>query len=160
MKEEEFPQLLGVHNFPIINEIDFLSDKQKLELDKFLVMHRVGNYVYSFWKVVSGDKLIKQLESWLEEKEVIEKCYTVICPNCYEGHLSKTMPKTEKEVLEKMFKDYKASGDYDLWEKLSKIMPEGCMECDDVREIDAMDELHFKDYQIMKMQRDSSLDNA
>lgn len=160
IKEKEYPDLLGVHHFPIINEIDFLPEKTKIDLDSYLLKHRVGNFVYSFWKVVPREDSRKQLEQWLEEKGVIEKHYAVICPNCYERNISKFMTPTEKETLEKMFKQYKTSYDNESYEYLSKVLDNGCSECDDWMEFEDMEELRFKDEYKMMMEKDTSLDNV
>lgn len=72
-KEEEYPELLGVHNFPILREIDFLGERKKLELDKYLVMFRLGTYLseQGLYRIVGDD--VERLVNWLIEKEIVEK---------------------------------------------------------------------------------------
>lgn len=159
MKEEEYPQLLGVHRFPLINEITFLSDKQKIELDKYLVHHNVGDFVYSLWKVVRDEKVRKQLEQWLEEKEVIEKNYAALCPECHDETISKFMNLTDKTTLQTMFTQFKESYTDESYDYLSKNLENGCVECG-FTEFEDFKDLRFKEAYRMKIERDKSLDKV
>ncbi|MGS2746039.1 hypothetical protein ACVAMH_03855 [Bacillus zanthoxyli] len=160
MKIEEFPQLLGVHHFPIINDIDFLTAEQKIELDKELVKYRVGDYVSGLWKVTRDENRRKQLIEWLLSKEILETKHVVICPHCSDGHASKIMTTEEKNNLDYMFMKYKEAYDEDLEEKLLGILEYVCMECDYCSGVDDYEELLYKDFYQMKMKRDDSLDKA
>ncbi|WP_049946664.1 hypothetical protein [Bacillus cereus] len=160
MKIEEFPQLLGVHHFPIINEIDFLNEEQKIELDKELVRYRVGNYVSGLWKVTRDEKVRKQLLEWLINKEILETKHAVLCPYCHNGNVTDVMTTQEKVNLNSMFSNYKEAYDEDLEEKLQDILENVCMECDAFAEVDDLKELNYTEYHQMKMKRDDSLDNA
>lgn len=160
MKKEEFPQLLGVHHFPIINEIDFLTGEQKIELDKELVRYRVGDYIGSFWRLVRDESRRKQLIEWLLSKGILETKHVVICPHCCDGHASNIMTTEEKNNLDSMFMKYKEAYDEELEEKLLGILEYVCMECDYHSEVDDYKELTYKDFYQMKTKRDSSLDKA
>lgn len=162
MKEEEHPELLGVHHFPIIREIDFLSESQKLKLDEFLLMHRVGNYINSLWRVTGNEKDLKRLEEWLLEHEVTEEHYSVFCPHCRNGRISGIISKGEKAELDSILQEYKQTSDWELYEKIMRKLESYCMECEAEFEIDAsnVDQLRYKSLTKMKMGRDMSLDNV
>lgn len=162
MKEAEFPQLLGVHHFPILNKINFLTVEQKIELDKFLLKHRVGNFVSGLWHITRNEKVRKQLEEWLLENEVTEKTHVVLCPGCYDGHNSKMLVEKEKTELENMFEKFKSTLDYELQEELETKygLSYGCMECDGIYEIENLKKLDFKSFNRMKMKRDDTLDKV
>ncbi|WP_342761958.1 hypothetical protein [Bacillus sp. BR3(2024)] len=160
MKIEEFPQLLGVHHFPIINEIDFLTEEQKINLDKELVRYRVGNYVSGLWEVTRDEKVRGQLLTWLLNNGVLETKHAVLCPYCHNGNITQIMTTKEKDNLDAMFIQYKKEYAEDLEEKLQNILEFGCMECDSFTEVDDLKELNYTEYHQMKKERDNSLDNA
>lgn len=160
MKIKEFPQLLGVHHFPIINNVDFLTENEKIELDKFLVKHRVGDYVGGLWHITRNESKRKQLEEWLFQNGVIEEVYAVLCSHCHNGHISKILTHEEKSQLEINFKRYKETADYNDYEKIERVIEYICMECDHETEIDYISELHYKELYKMKLERDTSLDNV
>ncbi|QPW48836.1 hypothetical protein G9298_14085 [Bacillus thuringiensis] len=160
MKIEEFPQLMGVHHFPIINEIDFLTEEQKINIDKELVRYRVGNYVSVLWKVTRDEKVRKQLLAWLLNNDVLETKHAVLCPHCHNGNITQIMTTEEKVNLDSMFANYKKEYDEDSEEKLQNILEFGCMECDSFTEVDDLKELNYTVYHQMKKERDNSLDNA
>ena len=159
MKVEEFPQLLGVHHFPILNEIDFLNEEKKIELDNFLVRFRVGNYLGNLWHIVREDNNIKRLEDWLVEKGVLERTYAIICSHCHEEAISPFMTAQEKEEIENAFKRYKELKDNSAYERVLEAIEEICMECEVKTDIRYIDELSFNTRLRMTMEKDSSLDN-
>lgn len=160
MKFEEFPQLLGVHHFPILNEIDFLTEEQKINLDKELVRYRVGNYVSGLWKITRDESKRKQLLKWLLDNGILETKHAVLCPYCHNGNVTDTMTTQEKDKLDSMFSNYKKAYDEDLEENLQDILEHACMECDSFTEVDDLKELKYTEYHQMKKERDNSLDNA
>ncbi|PFU84654.1 hypothetical protein COK91_03120 [Bacillus cereus] len=162
MKIEEFPQLLGVHHFPILNEIDFLTEEQKINLDKELVGYRVGNYVSGLWKITRDESKRKQLLKWLLDNGILETKHAALCPYCHSGNVTDIMTTQEKDKLDSMFSDYKKVYDEDLEEKLQDILENVCMECDSFTEVDdlKLEELKYTEYYQMKKERDKSLDNA
>ncbi|MED2125970.1 hypothetical protein P4V88_02280 [Bacillus thuringiensis] len=160
MKIEEFPQLLGVHHFPILNEIDFLTEEQKINLDKELVRYRVGNYVSGLWKITRDESKRKQLLKWLLDNGILETKYAALCPYCHNGNVTDIMTTQEKDKLDSMFSDYKKAYDEDLEEKLQDILENVCMECNSFTEVDDLKELKYTEYHQMKKERDNSLDNA
>lgn len=158
MKKEEYPQLLGVHHFPLINKIEFLSEEQKIKLDEHLVKHQVGNYVNDLWGIVKDQKLQDLLFEWLLDKGVLEKKYAVMCPGCHDGIVSKLVDEEEKNHTQKLFDQYKEDGNWDLHEQI--VTEFICMGCDQEFELDEISKLSWKLFHEMKMKRDNSLDNV
>lgn len=158
MKIEEYPQLLGVHRFPILNDIDFLNEQQKIALDKYLGQHLVGNSVSGLWKITRNEKARKHLTQWLTTHNVLEENYFVLCPSCLDGFVTSNMDSEEKNHLLSLLEEFKNDNRYELWEELSNKLG-GCMECEDMLVIEELKELNFKTYHKMAMERDKSLDN-
>lgn len=164
-KEEEYPELLGVHHYPIINEIDFLTEKEKLKLDEFLVRHRVGSYVRALWRVLDKRENQKQLEDWLIEHGVLSVYYALNCPHCGEDLITKLMNEDEFSKLKETFTAYekdKSHKNYEAILNLSHMVEGYCMECEDCCEIEDLkfDKFHIAKYPKLTMDRDKSLDNV
>lgn len=45
-KKEEYPELLEVHHYPDIKEIDFLSEEDRIKLDNYLAGLGFHHYLY------------------------------------------------------------------------------------------------------------------
>lgn len=161
MKEEEYPELLGVHHFPILRQIDFMTENKKIELDQFLAGHRVGNYIYNLWHFTSDEKRRKQLEEWLIEHGVAEKQYSVLCPNCSQGWISSLMSGEEKEKLDIALKQYKEKEDWESYDIIMDKLEHSCIDCELYFDLtnDIINRLQYKSLLKMKMERDTSLDN-
>jgi len=91
-KLEEYPELLGVHHYPEIKEIDFLSKEQKVELDEYLYKIGVNKYAYPaspLWRELFGkwdNEIRMSVLQFLENKQIIERYYDIyICDNCDES---------------------------------------------------------------------------
>ncbi|MCC0726741.1 hypothetical protein KGF51_10015 [Clostridioides sp. ZZV14-6045] len=70
----EYPQINDVHYFSEIKDIDFLSQEEKVELDRFLAEHAIfRDYSFSF-----NEKTI----DFLISNNIVERVY---CLNCYCG---------------------------------------------------------------------------
>lgn len=155
MKKDEFPELLGIHHYPVLKEIDFLTEEEKLELDKFLVKFRPNrDYVQSFWRVVKDSKKVDQLKQFLIEKGIVEERHVVKCPNCHQNHLSKMMTNEEKEKLKVLLQN---KAEYD---KLDGYINLVCDECYCEVEPSEIDEYNMETYLKLVMERDKSLDNV
>lgn len=76
-KEEEYPEILKVHYYPIIKEIDFLSEENKIELDKILK----ECYGSGIQRSLLYSNLDKKVLNFLIENKVLEKEYIFHC-NC------------------------------------------------------------------------------
>lgn len=88
-KKEEFPQLLGVHHYPEIKNLDILSEEDKIELDKLLGCTRIRNFILEHstaWRNVAkgwGKETEEKVLNFLTENEILEKNYKIeICHDC------------------------------------------------------------------------------
>ncbi|HFF1838842.1 TPA: hypothetical protein ACGBET_003561 [Bacillus cereus] len=163
MKLKEFPELLGVHRFPILKEIDFMNEEEKIELDKKLTGFRVGNYLPYLGRYTDNHK---KLEQFLLENNVVEKQYVVTCPCCGGNEwLSNTLDTKTKEAFDELLTK-EIVDDCDDIEAFTKIVDRMCDECDFYPELESMrvykaqNQLHYKELLQMNMKRDTSLDNV
>lgn len=79
MRFEENPELLGVHHYPELKEIDFLPEQQKINLDNYLCRLGLNSYIYPqslAWRKVAGGDGNKIFE-FLINKGIIETYYKV-----------------------------------------------------------------------------------
>lgn len=154
MKKSEFPELLGIHHFPVLKEINFLSEKEKLELDKHLINFRPGHYVQTLWRVINNSEQQKELTQFLIKKGVVEERHVVICPNGCDTHLSNYLTTEERAELEELMKNSNSSNsDY------NKFIEEICDEC--FYEFEpSISNYKVKTYLKMIMERDKRLDNV
>lgn len=91
-KEQKYPDILDVHYYPCIKDMDFLTKQQQIILDKFLVKEQKS--MIDKYKIISGlnsgmrkidldfdnpigDKIIE----FLLDKRIIERRYVFSC-NC------------------------------------------------------------------------------
>jgi len=159
MKKEEFPQLLGVHRYPIINEMEFLTENQKIELDKFLVMIRKGGYVSGLWKISNKAEVIKKIEQYLIEKGVVEEQFVVNCPNCSGERMSSMMNTEEKAKLEALLSKEPS---WERYEELEGLLHYVCNECDTELNLEKIkvQNIKYKTFLKLVMERDTTLDHA
>lgn len=159
MKKEEYPELLGVHHYPGLKEIDFLSEKQKIELDKYLVKFRKGNYVSNLWRIGNDSKLAKKIEQFLIDKGIVEKVFYVNCSRCSDNYLSKQLTETEKLELDELFKD--PSKIEERQDKLEDgTLYEYCDECSYEINFERPSLLQYAELLKLVKERDKSLDNV
>ncbi|MBP1308796.1 hypothetical protein JOD82_001816 [Paenibacillus sp. 1182] len=129
-KEDEFPQILGIHHYPELQEITFLNEATKLEIDKHLISFRVGQYLNSFYRFISSSEKVLMLEDFLVDKGIVEQMFIVKCPCCTHGHLSEPLTTEVWDALKKRIQSMEDEEDFD------SLTDEGflesyCMECDD-----------------------------
>lgn len=149
-KLEEYPQLLGVHHYPEINEIDFLSEKKKIELDKYLAMMFKGSYVFNLWKFTNETE---RLQKTLVEKGIFEEVYFITCPY----HKKEKLTKIDLEKLNEL-KKAKENNDIEMLETFFEEL-NYCDNCDDhVQHSEWEIDCIIKEY-ILARDRDKSLDN-
>lgn len=165
-KLEEYPELLQVHNFPVLKEIDFMTEEQKIKLDERMSGFRVGESIGGISRFVSD---YRKLEKFLVEKGVAERFYYLQC-SCEEMFLSDELSEEDKVKLEViMKKEY--NGLTEKWTKEDKEfydekVQEYCADCyaaseyHDVNRQLERGQLYFKEILKMKMKRDDSLDNV
>lgn len=149
-KLEEYPQLLGVHHYPEINEIDFLSEKKKIELDNYLAMMFKGSYVYNLWRFTTDTE---RLQNTLVEKGVFEEVYFITCPY----HRKEKLAKIDEKKLNEL-KEAKENNDYETLETFFEEL-NYCDDCHDhVQHSEWNIDCIKKEY-ILAKDRDKSLDN-
>lgn len=158
MKYQEFPQLLGVYRFPVINEIDFLSYQEKIDLDKHLGRLQVNDPVLGLWRVIRIQELQTKVLEWLVNRGVLNGVYGVLCPNCLGDMVSRRLAADEKLELEKKFMEYKKSGNDKDYYKLQKVIGLNCGECEEELNFLQVEKLEFKTEYRLKVERDKSLD--
>lgn len=163
MKTQEFPELLGVHRFPILKEIDFMTEEEKIELDKKLVGFNVGHYLPYLGRYTNEHK---KLEQFLLENNVVEKQYVVTCPCCGGNEwLSNTLDTKTKEAFDELLTK-EIVDDCDDVEAFTNIVDRICDECDFYPELESMrvykaqNQLRYKELLRMNMKRNTSLDNV
>ncbi|WCK57543.1 hypothetical protein PP175_26115 (plasmid) [Aneurinibacillus sp. Ricciae_BoGa-3] len=152
MKQEEYPELLGVHHYPDLRDIDFMSEQKKIQLDDYLVSVRKGNIVYNFWRFV---KDTDKLQSFLVEKGIIEEVYYLTCPYHNDERLTSKLTLAEfnkiKEAIQTKNQDK-------IDELLDGTLLDYCDACGTDVEFGQWDEaMGNKEYRLIK-DRDKSLD--
>src|SRR5690606_12633111 len=70
-KYEKYTELLGVHHYPELKEIDFLSQEQLIEVDKELAHNRGANVSFSLKSYIHWD-LYDKVYDFLIEKGIIK----------------------------------------------------------------------------------------
>lgn len=160
MKQEEYPQLLGVHHFPVIKKIDFLSEEKKIELDKFLVYFRVGEYVMGqgFYKVTKSREVIDKIYAFFAQNGIVEKQYFALCPSCRQSYISTVLNEEQKKKIDDALLLDKDNAE--RYEILSSLLDYICQECDYSAEIDNLTQVDYKTSYRMIAKRDTSLDNV
>ncbi|MFF2531609.1 hypothetical protein ACFVS2_22135 [Brevibacillus sp. NPDC058079] len=161
-KVEEFPQILGIHHYPDLKEIDFLSEETKLKLDKHLIHFRVGEHFNSFYKFAQSNERLEKLENFLVEKGIAERFYILLCPHCSQGYLTEPLLKNEFELLEKDIKAIENDEEFEMFECDGRI-DRYCMTCEDYADLTKLkDEERFIVKDILKMakERDTTYDHV
>lgn len=125
-----------------------------------MVRFRVGDFVFGLWRVVKGYERRQRLEKWLEDNKVIKAHYSVICPNCNEGIMTKFMTDEERKYLEKVFLQFKLDHDSEAFEFLNNQMDYVCIDCEECVDFNDINKLEFNMRYKMMMERDRSLDNV
>lgn len=165
MKLKEYPELLGVHNFPVLKEIDFLTEEKKIELDKLLVKLRKGSILFGsvLGRVIPERSDLEKTLKWMVENEILEKEYRVLCPRCMEHYIGKSARFTveEREKLDESWKNYLEGGRvYEDYEKVLKYVEDFCEECDMELDTDVGKKFQYEEQWKMAIERDKSLDNV
>lgn len=172
-KKEEYPELLGVHHYPVIKEIDYLSEEDKINLDKYLVGLGFNHYLYKgshAWYTLAkkwGEETQEKVLQFLVDTGILERMYRMnICHDTMILTKEKVdkylkyfdMKKNLKELSDKDLDTY-----YELEENLELYYC--CMDCDNEVEInetdirDAINSNYAHVYKVIK-DRDKSLDNV
>ncbi len=77
-KIEEYPKILGVHYYPIIKEMDFISEERKIELDRFI---EGCNRRASLKRDISIELNSEEIK-FLVDNEILEPIYSFYCNCC------------------------------------------------------------------------------
>lgn len=164
-KEQEYPELLGVHRFPILKEIDFLSEEVKLALDKELAKFREGNYLTTsaLYRIVGyrQEKLVKQTLDFLLDKGYIARHYHVLCPSCVDYSITRIMDQQTKDKLDAIINKEKITDEEELL--LERTLGYMCEECHadfDPLSMKKNKSITYKTLYKVMMSRDRSLDNV
>lgn len=159
-KEEEFPQLKGVHHYPAINDIDFLNEATKKALDQYLVSFRVGQYLGGLSRLISDANTREQTEKFMIEKEIVVPAYIIKCPCCQSGHLSNPLTEDEYVALVSEIKNA-TEEDFEQFEMDDRLQTY-CSDCEDHIEQDVIknDERRvISKYVRLAKHRDTTYDN-
>ena len=85
-KLQEYPELLGVHHYPEIKELNCISEEDKIKLDNFLVEWRLHSYLHKYTHKLRemsknwSDKIINEILEFLVSKQILERYYKMyIC---------------------------------------------------------------------------------
>lgn len=103
-KEDAYPEILNVHYYPCIRDMNFLTKEQQMLLDKFLMKRRCGTRIdkYDTLKALYPKRTIINYENpigdkivnFLLDKNIIEKQYKFYC-NC--GDCTTIFSEKEKQ---------------------------------------------------------------
>jgi hypothetical protein len=148
MKLEEIPELKGVHNYPDLKEINFLSEEDKIVLDDYLAYLRLNSYIYQqstkFQEVSEKwDKdIINKVFEFLLNKQIVEKVYAFyFCKNCFNSSKFLTQSQVNNYLkffeIEKIEYNSRTNLQNEEFEELmNSVEAESCcMECDNDYEI-------------------------
>ena len=102
-KEKEYPEILGVHYYPKIKEMHWLSEEKKIKLDKLL---KISKYIYQ-------EELLYFLQNhetlgFLMKNKIIKKEYVLTC-YCGDWNCDKEIISEEKYQLYKKYWEDKDS---------------------------------------------------
>lgn len=161
MKKEEFPDLLGVHYFPVIKEMEFLTQDEKIKLDKYLARLRKG-YRADNWHLVTNDnnKHIP-IKDFLLEKEIVSKKFLVLCPHCNDTHISEYLTKEQMEEFKTNLKNYHNDKNDESLIAVSKIIDGNyCDECDEDYSVEDIKSYRFEEYTLMNGKPDLTLEKT
>lgn len=165
-KFEEYPELLGVHHYPELKEIDFLSQEQLIELDKELAHNRGVNANVSFkLKSYIHWDLHDKVYDFLIEKGIIKKEIHVECSCGRSEWLSRAFDEKFKEQwiedLKKSNSECEAVG---LLTQREFEFFGYCEECEEYYEFGNLDDdfikdLSFHHFYVKIKERDKRWDN-
>lgn len=174
IKEETFKILKVAHYYPVINELNYLTDEKKNEVDKLLYMVRVGNYIHTssqvWYRLRLTQEISEKLLNDLFEKGVLEKGYQLLCSNCgdYIKILSEETYLNQKKMFEIFDKqrENKATDDEIEWcenlmENGGRVWEISCMDCEDeYQEIEKFEQLESRAKVIYKVKAQPDLTYA
>jgi hypothetical protein len=164
MRKEEHPEILGVHYFPVIKEIDFLTEPEKVALDKMLARQRKSYFLTANgWRVVTKTTAKHQpLVQFLLEKSIIKEEKVLVCPHCEDSHLTRRLSLKEVAKLESDIKAYQQATSYtereSLCDTIRSCVNEYCDECDAEVDWTTRTKFHYKTFHTVAAEADRTLD--
>ena len=85
-KLQEYPELLGVHHYPEIKELNCISEEDKIKLDDFISVWRFNSYLHEYThklKEINKNwehEIILKILEFLTSKQILERYYKLyIC---------------------------------------------------------------------------------
>ena len=151
MKEEEFPQLKSVYRYPELNEIDFMTEKKKVELDKYLGMLKPGDYIFNLFRYTNQPQ---KLESYLKEKGIIGEVYHLTCSTHVHQKISSKLTLEEADKIKTAV--IKKDSDY-LEEALEGYY---CSTCEDSPDYREWRDEYIQSAFVLAKERDKTLDKV
>lgn len=155
-KAELYPEILGIHYFKEIKEIDFISEEEKIKLDRLLSKRNI--------KRNEINSLDEKVVNFLLEKKILEKNYVVSCSHYHNFDCQERVFTSEKvEKLKSYWK--KLSNGEETTDEEDEELNCGCFElyCDyDRIEITNLEEFEEHLYEIrykLIKNPDRTLDN-
>lgn len=105
LKEIQYPQIKKAHYYPILNEIDFLSEKQIKALDTILYKHQknwnINNRNWNLFGIVTHDQeIVDKIIRFMLEKDMLLTKYILTCP-C--GEVSEEISQEKYLNMKKYF---------------------------------------------------------
>ncbi|MGE7305777.1 hypothetical protein ACQKJG_18310 [Priestia megaterium] len=164
-KEQEYPELLGVHRFPILKEIDFLSEETKVNLDSVLAKFREGNFITTtaLYRVIgyAQTALVEKTLAFLLDKGYIAKNYHVLCPCCVDYPITRLMDQSQKDNLDAIIDKKKITDEEELLlERTLGYMCEDCHGDFDPLAMKKKKNITYRTLYKVMMNRDTSLDHV
>lgn len=156
-KKEEYPKLLGVHHYPELKEINFLTEENKIKLDDYLGNLGVGKYILNLYRFVGQNKNFSKLTKFLLDKGIIEERFLLRCPECDETEISKVLTKEELNEVKEVIENNNAEKLEEM--NYKNIIFFSCMNCEEEINWDNFNENWISTNYILVKERDKSLDN-
>jgi len=145
-KLQEYPELLGVHHYPEIKKLDYISEDDKIKLDNFLIEWGFHSYLHEHTPKLTGifknwsNEIINlsNILEFLASKQILERYYKMyICCD----YIIVDEDKINKYVRYfELYKNNVESSEKE-WEEFDKLQQElnynfeYCSECDNEIEI-------------------------
>lgn len=156
-KEQEYPQLTRAYNYPVLNNVDFLSEQDIIRLDRFLARFARGNYLYGLQN--SGIDRTKQQQTieWLEKNKIIERFVAVVCTECSDGNVTEYFEENELGNFYAGIRNQDEDSEENKYVELVRTC-DNCWEDVDLESI--VDGVYTKRVHKVMVDRDKSLDKV
>lgn len=137
-KAELYPEILGVHYFNEIKEINFISEEEKVKLDRLLSKRNIRRDEIN--------NLDEKIIEFLLEKQIIEKLYVISCAHYYNFDCQETIFINEKVEKLKSYWEKQSNGEETTDEEDEELCY-GCFEiCCDYERIEVTNLEEFEEH--------------